>query len=316
MATIPTWWDRSKVGTLFKPRLELVTASAYAAGLRPAVEDKRKVALINIDNQVDFVHLDGSLSVPGAVGDVTRLCEWIFANAEKITSIISSLDSHMGRQIFFSTWWADANGNHPAPGTMITVADTINGTWRPLIDPAWSLEYVKLLDSQSKKVLIIWPFHTMIGTPGQGLDPALFEVIHWHAIARHSQPVFIQKGMIPQTEHYSPFEPEVQVKKHPLGGRQDAVLDQIEKHDAIYIAGEAKSHCVLEAGASMMRYYGNKPDVIKRLRFLGDCMSSVVVPPSAANPNPPDFEAIANAEIATWQAKGLQVVSSTQPVTV
>ena len=58
--------------------------------LRPSVEDSKRVLVINIDNQKDFMD-GGSLGVPGASQDVERLCQWIYANMGKITTIISSL---------------------------------------------------------------------------------------------------------------------------------------------------------------------------------------------------------------------------------
>jgi nicotinamidase-related amidase len=147
----------------------------------------------------------------------------------------------------------------------------------------------------------------MIGDIGQALDPALFEAIHWHAVARRTQPIFLQKGMIPTTEHYSPFEPEVKVPTHPHGSLNTTMLRLLETHARIYVAGEAKSHCVLEACASMMRHFEGRPEIIERIHFLGDCTSSVVVPGI-------DFEAMANRELDVWRGKGMRFVSTREAV--
>ena len=38
--------------------------------------------------------------MPGALGDIRRTIEFIYRNAERITHISCSLDSHLPRQIF------------------------------------------------------------------------------------------------------------------------------------------------------------------------------------------------------------------------
>jgi nicotinamidase/pyrazinamidase len=303
----PSFYDPAKVGTLFKPDLGAVTKDAELSGLPPANEDKNPAAMILVDFQIDFCHTDGSLSVPGAVDDLRRTCDFIYKNAEKIKTLIISLDCHLPHQIFYSTWWVDSNGKPPPPHTVIDTAAINAGKFKPVIDPVWSIDYVKKLETQAQKPLYIWPFHTMIGSIGQALDPSLAAAIHWHSVARHTQPVYLQKGNIPKTEHYSPFEPEVKVPEHPLGNLQVPYLTQIEKHNRTFVAGEAKSHCVLAAGASMVKHFSARPDVIERIHFLGDCMSSVVVPGI-------DFEAMAEAEISTWKQKGLKVIQSTASI--
>lgn len=300
----PKFYNASKVGTLYKPDLNAVTKDGEAAGLRSANSDKEKNALLLVDFQVDFCHTDGSLSVPGSVDDLRRTCEFIFNNAERISTVAASLDTHLQYQIFYSTWWVDSNGNHPSPHTVITADDIRKGKYRPVQDPAWSVKYVEQLEAQAQKPLYIWPFHTMLGNVGQALDPALYEAIHWHSIARKAQPVFMQKGMIPQTEHYSPFEPEVKIATHPNGGLNTQLLQLLQNHDRIFVAGEAKSHCVLEACRSMVKHFSGNPDVIKRIHFLSDCTSSVVAPGI-------DFEAIATAELAKFAQAGMQFTTST-----
>ena len=95
---------------------------------------------------------------------------------------------------------------------------------------------------------MIWPFHTMVGTVGHNLSPSLYEAICFHSAARQSQPVKLTKGSIPQTEHYSILEPEVKVTDHPQGGLNQALLNELGGYDLVYLAGQAKSHCVLRDG--------------------------------------------------------------------
>lgn len=303
----PSFYDPRRVGTLYKPDLDRASRDAQAARLTAATHDKAPYALLLVDFQIDFCHADGALSVPGAVADLRRTIEWLFTNAERVKTIVASVDSHLAFQIFYPTWWADEHGNHPAPHTVIDTDAIKRGKFRPLREAAWSLAYVAELEERAKKALYLWPFHTMIGGVGQALDPALFEAIHWHAVARRSQPIFLQKGMIPSTEHYSPFEPEVKVPTHPHGSLNTTMLRLLETHERIYVAGEAKSHCVLEACSSMVRHFAARPEIVERIHFLGDCTSSVVVPGV-------DFDAMAERELAAFRAKGMRFVSAADAV--
>lgn len=305
--SLPRFYDPRKIGTLYEPDLWAVARDAEAAGLSAATHDQDPYALLLVDFQIDFCHASGSLSVPGALGDLRRTIEFIYQNGARLKTLVASLDSHMAFQIFYPTWWIDEHGQHPAPHTIIDTDSIRRGRFRPLREVAWSLAYVEELEQKAKKALYIWPFHTMIGSLGQALDPALFEAMHWHAVARRSQPIFLQKGMIPTTEHYSPFEPEVKVPTHPHGSLNTTMLRLLETHARIYVAGEAKSHCVLEACASMMRHFAGRPEIASRIHFLGDCTSSVVVPGI-------DFEAMANRELDGFRKGGMRFVSAADAV--
>lgn len=305
--SFPKFYAANRVGKLYVPDTLTATQAGARARLSPSSQDKRRVMLLLVDAQVDFVFTDGALSVPGAVEDTKRTVEFIYHNAGAITSIAASLDSHLPYQIFFSPWWGNERGEHPAPFTPISSADIKGGIWRPLVDPAWSVKYVAELEKTDKQVLMIWPFHTMIGTPGHSLVPALYEAVVFHAAARHTQPTILVKGSIPQTENYSIVEPEVKYPRHPLGGLNTSFLDMLAAYDLVYVAGQAKSHCVLETMKSMMRYFAQSPDVIAKVRFLMDCTSSVQHPQI-------NFEAIAMAKLREMEQQGVRLVLSTDPI--
>jgi nicotinamidase-related amidase len=303
----PAFYHPDKVGTLFAPDTPAAVAAGCAMNLSPSADAKVRTILILVDPQVDFVHVDGNLSVPGAVDDTRRVIEWIFRNMARITTIAASLDSHVPVQIFFPPWWADADGNHPQPYTVIRAADVKAGVWRPLYEHAWSEAYVEQLERSSRKELMIWPYHTLIGTLGHAITPALYEAIACHAAARRTQPIFLEKGMIPKTEYYSMLEPEVKVPDHPMGEQNISFLNMLRSYDLIYVAGQAKSHCVMETVTSIMRYFDDEPRVLQKLRILQDCMSSVAHPTI-------DFEAIASRTFRKHSEKGLQLVDSTMPL--
>jgi nicotinamidase-related amidase len=301
-------YDPANVGTLYAPRTAAMVEAGRAASLTPSSGDKVRTILLLVDAQVDFIHADGALSVPGAVEDTRRTLEWMYAHMGEITTIAASLDSHVPIQIFSPTWWADEAGAHPPPFTVITTGMLRAGQWRPLYEHDWSAEYVRRLEEQAKKALMIWPYHTLIGTPGHSLTPALYEAIAYHASARQSQPVFLSKGSIPKTEHYSIMEPEVKVPDQPLGELNVGFLAMLARYDRVYVAGQAKSHCVLETVSSMVRHFQRAPEIVGKMRVLMDCTSSVAHPTI-------DFDALANESFARFAEQGLKRVTSADPLT-
>lgn len=300
----PRFYHREPVGSLVAPQTAAAVESGREARMTPSEQDETRTILLLVDPQIDFVHPDGSLSVPGAVDDTRRTVEWIFRNSESITTIAASLDSHVPIQIFSPTWWSDKRGWHPAPYTTITSDDVRAGRWKPLYERSWSEQYVEILEEQAKKALMIWPYHTLIGTPGHSITPALYEAIAYHSAARRSQPVFLSKGSIPKTEHYSIMEPEVKVPDNPMGQLNTQFLDMLASYDQVYIAGQAKSHCVLETVASMMRYFGDQPKIIGKVAVLMDCTSSVAHPEI-------DFDSMANEALERFARQGLRLTDST-----
>lgn len=302
-------FDPKVLGLNYDPDLGRYEALGKKAGLKPASADTLRTMLLIVDMQRDFVHTDGSLSVPGAIPDVERLIEWIYRNAGDITTIAASLDTHTQMMIFHPAWWKNvASGKNPDPFTPISFADIKAGKWQALRDPIWSVHYVDQLEKAAKKNLMIWPFHCLAGTDGQKLVPALHEAIVYHAGARATKPELITKGVVPQVEHYGIFAAEVPYPKDPkASGLNTEYLDMIARYDRIFVAGEAKSHCVIETMKQMLAYFGNQPDVIAKIRFMVDCTSSVVHPAI-------DFEILAQAELAEMEKKGVVMVKSTDPI--
>lgn len=307
MADFPAYYDPDRIGTLFYPDMAQIAAEAAAADLPPATSDTQDVHLVIIDMQVDFCHEQGSLYVPGAQDDIRRLGEFIFRNAEYITDITCTLDSHLPFQIFHPPWWADEEGNHPDPLTIITYEDVKAGKWRPLIAPSHSVAYVKKLEARSKKQLTIWPYHVMIGGVGNALDQELWSAVQWHAVARKTQPTWLTKGTVPQTEHYSAIQPEIKAPGHPQGGKNKPFLDTLEKADFIIVAGEAESHCVLETMEDLVEEFADRPEILDKIYFLRDCSSPVQHPEV-------DFGAIAREAFAEFEKQGINIIDSTDPM--
>jgi len=300
---LPDFYQPERIGELYAPNVQNATEAGSKADISPSRDDTEQVALLLIDMQIDFIHADGALSVPGALEDTRRIVEWIYANTGKITKIYASLDSHIPIQIFSPAWWINSDGEHPQPYTVITSAEVETGDWKPLYDAEWSKEYVVRLEEQAKKQLMIWPYHTLLGTPGHNLVPSLYEAIAYHTAARQVQPRMVSKGMIAKTENYSIFEPEVKLDDLADGGLNKSLLAELTDYDTVYVAGQAKSHCVLESVASVMRLYGDKRDVISKFRVMVDGMSSVAH-------SEIDFEAMATQTFNDFATQGLVLTST------
>jgi nicotinamidase/pyrazinamidase len=276
--------------------------------LTPAHTDTEKTAVILVDYQHDFVDPTGTLYVPGSQQDVARFLTWFYANAHRITSIYASLDTHLPFQIFYSSWWKNPQtGEHPQPFTPITVDDVTNMRWVPIIEPNWSIRYVHQLQQQAKKDLMIWPYHTMEGTLGHMLVPPISEAIAWHSAARNTQPTYVVKGRTMRTEYYGIFGAEVPDPEDPDSALNVTLLDAVMEHDKVYVAGEAKSHCVLETERQVLGRFAKQPEFLKKLHFLKDCTSSVQHPTI-------DFDALAEAELSDMERQGVQVVLSSEPI--
>src|SRR5688572_19093511 len=234
MTHTPTFYDPGRIGSLDYPDMAAIAAAADQAQLPPASSDALSVELVIVDMQVDFCHARGSLNVPGALGDIRRLIEFIYRHAEHLTSLTCTLDSHLPYQIFHPHWWVDPSGAHPAPFTLISAEDIEAGRWRALVAPEYSRQYVRQLEAQAKKVLTIWPYHVLLGGLGNALDPELWSAVMWHSLARQTQPTFWIKGTVPQTENYSAIQPEILVPEHPQGGRNAALINALARADYVF----------------------------------------------------------------------------------
>jgi nicotinamidase-related amidase len=305
VSNFPSFYAPSRIGTLFQPDAAAIAADAAAAGLSPAAQDAHIVHLVLVDMQVDFCHPAGNLYVPGALDDLRRTVEFIYRYVGHITHITCSLDSHLPAQIFFPGWWADADGNHPAPFTIIPAAEVERGRWRPLFAPEESQRYVNQLEAHARKQLCIWPYHVQIGSPGHALDPELWSAVFWHSVARNTEPHWMIKGNVPLTEHYSIVQPEVPLADQPGGGRNQAFMDRLAEADAVIVAGEAESHCVLETVEDIVESYAGQPGALSRVYVLSDCTSPVLHPEI-------DFHAIAQARFAQFAQMGVNFIVSSE----
>ena len=328
MATLPLppHFDPGKVGQIwrvpYEARAHEARQWAAAHQLSPAAQDERKTALILIDVQntfclPDFELFVGGRSGTGAVDDNVRLCEFIYRNLGAITTIIPTLDTHTAMQIFHAVFLVDDDGNHPGPMTMVTAEDIRAGKWHfnPALAASLNLPhgnqhlayYTAQLESREKYALTIWPYHAMLGGIGHALVPAVEEALFFHSLARYSPTEFIQKGQNPLTEAYSAVGPEItQVGAgQTLATRSKRLLEIVQSHDRVLIAGQAKSHCVAWTVSDLLDDIQTiDPALAHKITLLEDCTSPVVVPGVV------DFTDAADAAYARFAEAGMEVVKA------
>lgn len=238
--------------------------------LQQGSKNKEQVLFLGIDVQNDFMD-NGALGVPGAHGDVERMTKFIYNNLDKIAKIAVSIDTHTPHQIFHPCWWVDADGNNPAPYTPITLADLDSGKYMAVIKPKASREYVEHLEKDGKKTLCVWSYHCLQGTTGAALENQFANMVYFHSVAKKEPTIRLVKGQDPLSEMYGIIKPEYDRN----GFINIDFLNELEKYDKVVIAGEAKSHCVMESIRQILEYYASKPEVTKKIYILEDCMSSI-----------------------------------------
>ncbi len=329
---IPPHYSPENVGEIWKvdyqKRADEAIEWAHKYQIRPANLDFFKIGLILIDIQNSFCIPGFELFVSGrsglgAVEDNRRLCNFIYSNLSVLTHITATLDTHSAVQIFHPIFIVDANGNHPHPHTLISYQDVKDGRWRfnpdiaPSIgiDPAEGqkhlLHYTKTLMERQKYDLTIWPYHVMLGSLGHAFVPAVEEAIFFHTIARKTQANFNIKGDNPLTEHYSAIGPEVLKGPHgkSLADKNRIFIRLVETHDAIIIAGQAKSHCVAWTIADLLKYISEfDQKMVRKVYLLEDCTSPVVVPGVV------DYTSEADAAFERFKIAGMNIVQSTDPI--
>ena len=245
-------------------------AKACAEELPRAAKDKTRTLLLCVDMQRDFIE-GGPLGVAGSVGDTERLTRFIYRNMTKITEIAASLDTHSPRQIFHQCWWRNADGQMPAPFTVITAKDVKEGRWHPLYEKEKSEEYLEYLETGGQKQLVIWPYHCIAGTAGCALESQFSNMIHFFSAAREAELKKIFKGTLPATEFYGIVSPE-----YDPGGNyaNRELLGELKEFDKLVIAGEARDYCVAQSVLQIceaMEKEKKRPEIF----IMEDCMSCV-----------------------------------------
>jgi nicotinamidase-related amidase len=318
-------WDyRPDQGALFGA----ATSWRQQHKIQPAGSSTFDLHLLLIDCQKDFCLPEGTLYVAGrsgdgAIRDSARMAEFIYGNLDKIKNITTTLDTHFAYQLFFSSFWVDAQDNPVPPYTVITAEMVRSGQAKPNPSVAWWLcqgnytwlchqvqFYCEQLEAEGKYALYLWPPHCILGSDGHALVGVIHEARMFHSFVRGTQSHCEVKGGNPLTENYSVLRPEV-LRRHdgpPLAQKNTNFLKTLMNADAVVIAGQAASHCVRSSIRDLLdEILAQDPRLAEKVYILGDCMSAVVVPGA-------DFTPQAEQALAEFAAAGMHVVKSTDPI--
>ena len=324
---LPKHYDPSKADNVFQVAYQNLEADATEYrkdnNVQIAATDKYKIGLMVIDAQNTFCTPGYELYVQGAEKDNKRLSKFIYENLGYISKVFPTMDTHTAYQIFHTAFFQDAQGNHPAPMTMITTDDIRSGKWE--VNPGAAaglgvsytalkkhvLHYAEQLEAKGKYALTIWPYHAMLGGVGHALSSIIEEAVFFHSIARSSQAEIEIKGGNPLTENYSVLSPEVLTTADgsPVAQRNAKFIEKLINLDVLIIAGQAKSHCVAWTIDDLLSDIAQKdPALAQKVYLLEDCTSPVVAPGII------DFTEQANEAFKRFAAAGMNIVQSTTPL--
>lgn len=256
--------------------------------------------LLIIDPQNDFMDVSqAALPVPGAQDDMQRLARVVDRLGPALDAIHVTLDSHHPVDIAHPAWWCDADGQPPAPFTVIGEDDLRQGVWRAR-DAARqedSARYVGALAARGRYQLVVWPEHCLIGSWGQAIEGRLFSALNHWARTTQRQVHMARKGESPLTEHYSALQAEVPDADDPRTLADPALLASLRQADRILVAGEALSHCVASTVRDLAALCGDA--MLRKVVLIRDCTGPV-----------PGFADQADAFLAEMTARGMRLVDS------
>jgi nicotinamidase/pyrazinamidase len=260
-----------------------------------------KVHGLIIDPQEDFCNpTTGALFVPGAERDMARLAAMLRRIKGKIDDIHVTLDSHHYVDIAHPIWWKDSAGNHPAPFTIITIADLDAGKWTTTQPGTYrrSREYVAALEQNGRYPLCVWPYHCLIGSPGHAVVPELFAALtDWES--GFAVVDYVTKGSNIWTEHYSAVVADVPDPEDPSTQINTRLIQTLMEADMIFVAGEAGSHCLANTVRDIANNFGDD-NYVKKLVLLTDATSPV-----------PGFETYQDNFLREMTARGMQTATTT-----
>ncbi|WP_163920055.1 hypothetical protein [Photobacterium sp. Alg240-V54] len=270
-------------------------------------------SLLIIDPQYDFydvpLHeqrnvatqtISPALPVPHSWEDAQRLARFIHQQQTNINNIVVTLDSHHEYDIAHAIYWQNKLGQHPAPFTLISYQDIVDGLWQPtdLKQLNHVLEYTQSLEQTGKYSLIIWPTHCVIDSVGHTVvAPIQTAIENWEKqknISRHT----ISKGENPHTEHYGGCEAEYPLHDDIKTQFDPQLATLVVQSDRVFISGQALSHCVASTVEQMIDKLPR--DDIRKLTILIDTTSAVA-----------GFEKQAQAFVERMLALGVNIANTT-----
>lgn len=280
-----------------------------------------KVHLLGVDPQIDFMGDDSgapfseeltsglvrsaSLPVPGAIADMERFAALVDRLSNRLADIHITMDTHRTMHIAHPEFWLDANGQHPAPFTIISADDVRNGIWQPRRRRDYVIEYLDALAAEGKFPHMIWPPHCRIGDWGHAVYPPLHAALTRWERDRFGCVNYVTKGSSLWTEHFGALMAQVQDPTDPSTQLNTGLILALQDADIIGVAGEALSHCVKTTIEQIADNIGDEH--VRKMHLITDCMSPVAQPPGG-----PDFPEIGRQFLRDMEARGMTLTTSDQ----
>lgn len=254
-----------------------------------------KNILLIVDMQNDFCSPGGSLYIPGAEKDLSRLARFIRKNSDTISNIIFTQDYHNVVDISHPVFWEDKHGKQPPPFTEISLKKVLGGFWKPRFQKEKAIDYLRKLEKNGDFRHVVWPEHCLIGSNGAAIhDEVLEPVKEWARKGNYYE--VVTKGTHPLTEHFGALKANVPVPGSPETQINTHLVNKLSAADRVFIAGEAKSHCVAVTVRQMTHIAG----LLRNLHIIEDCMSDIK-----------GFEKQAEPIFEKAVSEGTRIVSST-----
>ncbi len=230
-----------------------------------------------VDAQNDFCHPDGSLFVPGAPEDISRLCILLDRLIEKgkLRNFHITLDTHFVTDISHPAFWRDEKGNPPEPFTQVGPEDLASGKWTPADAEAKdrAAEYLRKLEATGKYRHTIWPEHCILGSWGHLIEERIHSRVTGWERREVGRADYVLKGMNLWTEHYSVFKAEVEDPEDPDTKLNRRLLEDLASAEWVLVSGQALSHCVANTIRDMID--AMDPKTLQKIILLEDTTSSV-----------------------------------------
>jgi nicotinamidase/pyrazinamidase len=281
--------SRKKKNTNLKMAMSGLTGLAIGAGLKslykkstpkqgfvftPAYEETGQVCLLIIDPQNDFMD-KGSLEVPGAKDDMNRLSTFIKNNETKIDSVCVTLDTHS----LFHIGNGFAYQEEPS-GITVYEPDKYHAKQN---DKVKGLDqHIRSYAEKLGKPHVLWPLHCQLGTAGHAVYDTLYNALKEWSNKSHTEVRYVIKGCDTKYENFSVFR-SAGVDKHNYSNPNKEAYKfnlDLAKHlyqfPILYIAGEARTHCVFDSTSDYVDWVKSKGNPKKqRIYVLWNCMSDI-----------------------------------------
>ncbi|MCD9478421.1 hypothetical protein [Photobacterium phosphoreum] len=228
-----------------------------------------------VNSDLEQQTISPALPVPHSWEDANRLATFIHNQQSHINNIVVTLDSHHEYDIAHSIYWQNKQGEHPAPFTLISHQDIVEGIWQPTELKMLNhvLGYTQSLEQTGKYCLIIWPTHCVIDSVGHSIVAPIEAAINAWEIQTAIHHQIISKGENPHTEHYGGCEAEYPFIDDAKTQFDPQLVDLVKSSDHVFISGQALSHCVASTVEQIVAKLS--PNDINKLTVLIDTTSPV-----------------------------------------